>query len=133
MSLSTLLEAGAEVVELNQLLKSPDHRWEILQNWIDAHAGWRSRIEAWALMTPDGAYNELRNYIAHRAGLPGPLLGKLVGAEIETMARSAIETVQELYRERADLTAPPRRLVRKNASNKNEKETRKSSRKKTAS
>jgi len=86
------------------LLQSPEARWDAVQEWLDKNPRWRSKMTHYLSLAPEVAVQDLKGYIRARTGVPQELLALAVTPDIEAQARGAIEKLQTLYRERAQLT-----------------------------
>jgi aminopeptidase N len=86
------------------LIQSPEARWDAVQKWLDENPRWRSKLTRYLSLAPDVAVKDLKGYIRARTGVPQEMLALAVTPDIEAQAKCAIEKLQTLYRERAQLT-----------------------------
>jgi hypothetical protein len=120
MNFEEALKTVGEITEIYDLIlqtSTPDGRWNALQDWLKDNRKWKKRIEAWALDTPEDAYESLKAFIADQSKIPIIVLNKLITIQMATQAHATLATIQQLYRERAELK-PKRRKVIKHAGKK---------------
>lgn len=75
------------------------------------------KVKYYLSVTPDEAVQDLKDFICEQAGAPASLLAMTVTPVFDTQARSAIEKLQTLYRERASLNNQPKKLKKGKSSN----------------
>jgi len=100
-----LMNAAIELQVLIHTLKPENGnlRWEMLQDWLKSHPQYKKRINHYLTVTSVEAVGDLKRYICRRADISPAVLQTLINANfpaLEIQARSAIETIQQLYRER---------------------------------
>lgn len=103
MNMSEAMALLANVLEIETIaetLTTPDGRWTRLQDWLANHPKWKKEIDSWVNMTPDEAFNSLRDYTAKRASMPPIVLESLIDAGMRFRVKKSIQTLQALYRER---------------------------------
>ena len=100
---TSLLMDLIEIETISKAAMDPNGRWEIFQGWLARNPRWRKLIDSWIESTPDDAMAELMKYAAQRAELPLPVVQAFVTEPIKLRARSAIETIQTLYKERKEM------------------------------
>lgn len=91
-----------EIQTLLALVQSPDARWNAVQDWLKANPRWKDEIDYYLTLTPDEALDNLRLFLIEQTDVPGQLIALAITPAIEAQARSAIERLQTLYRERAN-------------------------------
>ena len=101
----SIIKSLSELETLAGAMTTGDGRWEILQDWLNANPKWRREIESWASMTPDAAYDSLKNYTAKRAKLEPIILDTLINAGMKFRVKKSIQTLQNLYRQRKEIEA----------------------------
>jgi len=102
---TSLLVDLIEIETISKAAMDPSGRWEIFQGWLARNPRWRKLVDSWIESTPDDAMAELLEYAAQRAELPLPVVQAFVTEPIKLRARSAIETIQTLYKERKEIEA----------------------------
>lgn len=117
MNFTEAMNIAAELRGFLALMQSPDARWDAAQDWLRKNPRWRAKINHYVTITPDAAVQDLKQFICEQTGAPASLLATVVTPATEAQARSAIETLQTLYRERASLNNQPKKLRKGKSSN----------------
>jgi hypothetical protein len=91
-----------ELQTLLALLQSPDARWEAVQDWLNSNSRWGKRIKSYLRASPDDAVKDLKRFLIEQTEIPQSIAALAITPQIEAQARSAIERLQTLYRERAN-------------------------------
>lgn len=95
-----LLKSLAELREIAEATATPDGRWQTLQDWLAANPKWRKQIDSWVKLTPEEAFDSLRDYAGEYTGMPPIVLDNLLNGEMKYRVKRAIQTLQACYRER---------------------------------
>ncbi len=85
---------------------TPDGRWNLLQDFLKKNPDWRKKVNRWLTLDPDTAVIQLQTDLAERMGMPVALFSKMINPGLREKARSAIESLQTLYRERQTNNQP---------------------------
>jgi hypothetical protein len=83
---------------------TPDGRWRLLQEWLDDNPAFKARVDAWAPMTPDEVFPELREIAAQWFERKyGALAGAIArAAEMDDRMGAWIATLQQCYKDRKE-------------------------------
>jgi len=95
-----LLENVIELETIARVITTPDGRWELLQAWLGRHPAWKAEVNKWIELTPEEAFNSLRDFAAKKAGMPAVVLAGLISPDMRRRITGSIQIVQTLYRER---------------------------------
>lgn len=102
VDLRILAKILCEVFEIEDITQAitPGGRWALLQAWLKNNPRWKTRVTHWSKITPERAYEELREWISVEAGLQLVILKTFIAPEVEARVKGAIVKIQTLYNER---------------------------------
>lgn len=100
LTFTEAIQMAAELRILIDLLNSADARWDAVQYWLVEHPRWKAKAKKYTTCAPTEAVADLKAYIEEETAMPQSILSAFITPEIETQARSAIERLQTLYKER---------------------------------
>lgn len=102
MNLKELAKIICDVFEIEDITQAttPEGRWRLLQYWLKNNPRWKTKVAYWSQVSPDQAYDDLCAWISQKAELPVSMLKVFIDKETRERVRTAIETIQSIYRER---------------------------------
>jgi len=105
IDLRTLATRIFELYQLQDVfaLLTPEGRWQAFRNWQKENPKWKTQIQHWIHITPDEAFDLLRDWIAREAQVPLVMFKMIVDAETAAQIKPIIARVQELFREREQM------------------------------
>lgn len=80
--------------------RTPEGRWQMLQDWLEENPQWEKQVNKWIKLTPAEALTSLKNYVAEQTKVPSRMLDKFITPAIEQRVINSIQTIQTCYRER---------------------------------
>jgi hypothetical protein len=83
---------------------TPDGRWNLFQKWLSDNPEWKEETDRWLTLPSDDVVNDLIETIAKKYEMDPAMVRLLTPASVKARAKSAIETLQTCYRERAGET-----------------------------
>jgi hypothetical protein len=113
MNLQEAIAIAGELHSFTVLMQSPNARWESLQSWLARNPRWRQKLNHYVKVSPDAALTDLKAYLCEQTGMTEILLSAIVTPAREQEARSAIEKLQTLYRERVETDKQKRKEIAK--------------------
>lgn len=111
IELRALAQLLCQVFEIEDITQAatPGGRWALLQAWLQKHPRWKIKVARWVKLPSAQAYEELREWVSEEGAVPLALLKAFIAPEIEARIRAAIETLQTLYKDRAqEMKRPPK-------------------------
>jgi hypothetical protein len=101
----SIIKSLTDLEQIAEAMTTGDGRWQTLQDWLAANPKWKREVESWVSLTPDQAFDSLRDYTAKRAKLEPIILDTLIDAGMKFRVKKSIQTLQALYRERKEVKA----------------------------